>query len=94
MSLDAVAWVQRRLADVDSVAWVHTPSPEAPVFLRQEGDRKCIAADLVITSHLPDLFNVQTLSANKKSDRRPHLYDGDTQTPHRGSFVGLGRGGS
>ena len=34
-------------------------------MLRQEGLRKCLLADLVITDHVTDLFNAQTLSGNE-----------------------------
>ena len=53
------------LQGIRSVAWLEQPPPEAPAFLRQEGHRKCLRADLVITGQVNSLFNTQTLSGNE-----------------------------
>ena len=53
------------LQGIRSVAWLEPPPPGAPAFLRQEGHRKCLRADLVVTGQVNSLFNTQTLSGNE-----------------------------
>ena len=53
------------LSGIRTVAWLEPMPPGAPAFLRQEGQRKCMRADLVITGQVNSLFSAQTLSGNE-----------------------------
>ena len=54
------------LQGIESAAWLEPLPPGAPAFLRREGIRKCLKADLVITGQVNSLFSAQTLSGNDK----------------------------